>query len=91
MFNNLTLTLSELLQTISKVAKQMVFRITPTQIIFVLSEKEVKANGVTSWCEFAADKLFSEYIMEGHSAQENEIYLEISLGKGWIDKHNRCN
>ncbi|KAH3703106.1 checkpoint protein HUS1-like isoform X1 [Dreissena polymorpha] len=63
--------------TISKLIKTCVLRITPTALYLILSEKVVN-GGVQIWCELPQGHFFDEYAMEGVSAEENEIYLELA-------------
>ncbi|XP_052803387.1 checkpoint protein HUS1-like [Mya arenaria] len=63
--------------TISKLIKACVLRITPTALYFILSEKVVN-GGIQIWCELPQGHFFDEYAMEGVSAEDNEIYLEMS-------------
>ncbi|CAG7720273.1 unnamed protein product, partial [Allacma fusca] len=69
---------AQLLQTLSKCSSQFVLRITADKFIFVLSEKDVRTNGATAWCEVPKDAYFSDYKMEGISPTDNEIYMEIN-------------
>lgn len=68
------------MHALGKVAKRLVVRIGPAQLIFILTDKETKANDVTGWCEFSVNELFLEYVMEGLTPEDNEIYLDVSAG-----------
>ncbi|ODM90921.1 Checkpoint protein HUS1 [Orchesella cincta] len=76
-------TFAQLLSALSRCSRNFVLRITPDKLIFVLSDKEAAnaASSVSAWGEIPKDPYFSEYAMEGVSAEDNEIYLEISPEK----------
>ncbi|KAM9701200.1 checkpoint protein HUS1 isoform 1-T1 [Menidia menidia] len=63
--------------TISKLTKTCVLRLTPENLFFVLSGK-VANGGVSMWCELSQANFFDEFQMEGVSAEDNEICLELS-------------
>ncbi|WAR04963.1 HUS1-like protein, partial [Mya arenaria] len=69
--------ITRVVTTISKLIKACVLRITPTALYFILSEKVVN-GGIQIWCELPQGHFFDEYAMEGVSAEDNEIYLEMS-------------
>ena len=69
------------MQSLSKCSSQYVLRITPDKLIFVLSEKDIRANGATAWCEIPKDAYFSDYKMEGVTTEDNEIFMEINTGR----------
>ncbi|XP_011380036.1 checkpoint protein HUS1, partial [Pteropus vampyrus] len=52
-------------------------RISPRQLNFILADK-VASGGVSMWCELEQENFFSEFQMEGVSAENNEIYLELT-------------
>ncbi|XP_057587304.1 checkpoint protein HUS1 isoform X2 [Hippopotamus amphibius kiboko] len=62
---------------IAKLAKTCTLRISPDKLNFVLSDK-VANGGVSLWCELEQENFFSEFQMEGVSAENNEIYLELA-------------
>ncbi|CAM9912778.1 unnamed protein product [Rangifer tarandus platyrhynchus] len=62
---------------IAKLAKTCTLRISPDKLNFVLSDK-VANGGVSMWCELEQENFFSEFQMEGVSAENNEIYLELT-------------
>ncbi|XP_055277028.1 checkpoint protein HUS1 isoform X5 [Moschus berezovskii] len=62
---------------IAKLAKTCTLRISPDKLNFVLSDK-VANGGVSMWCELEQEDFFSEFQMEGVSAENNEIYLELT-------------
>ena len=70
-----------MMQSLSKCSSQYVLRITPDKFIFVLSEKDIRANGATAWCEIPKDAYFSDYKMEGVTTEDNEIFMEINTGR----------
>ncbi|XP_016044295.1 checkpoint protein HUS1 isoform X2 [Erinaceus europaeus] len=62
---------------IAKLAKTCSLRISPDKLNFILSDK-VASGGVSMWCELEQENFFSEFQMEGVSAENNEIYLELT-------------
>ncbi|CAH1241596.1 HUS1 [Branchiostoma lanceolatum] len=62
--------------TISKLCKTCTFGLTPGKIYFILSE-QVANGGVSMWCELPQANFFDQFQMEGVSAEDNEIYLEL--------------
>ncbi|CAM1324234.1 HUS1 (predicted) [Pycnogonum litorale] len=68
---------TRVMQTISKLTKIIVMRLSPTKLCFVLNESTL-SGGVSIWCEMNQGYLFDEYNMEGVSAEQNEIYLELN-------------
>ncbi|XP_020784657.2 checkpoint protein HUS1 isoform X3 [Boleophthalmus pectinirostris] len=63
--------------TISRLTKSCVLRLTPDHLFFILSEK-VANGGVSMWCELAQVNFFDEYQMEGVTLDDNEICLEVA-------------
>ncbi|KAM4874762.1 checkpoint protein HUS1 isoform 2-T2 [Thomomys bottae] len=62
---------------IAKLAKICTLRIRPAKLNFILSDK-IASGGVRMWCELEQENFFSEFQMEGVSADNNEIYLELT-------------
>uniref|UniRef100_A0A8C5L8T7 Checkpoint protein n=1 Tax=Jaculus jaculus TaxID=51337 RepID=A0A8C5L8T7_JACJA len=62
---------------IAKLAKTCTLRFTPDKLNFILSDK-LASGGVSLWCELEQEDFFSEFQMEGVSAEHNEIYLELT-------------
>ncbi|XP_003407109.1 checkpoint protein HUS1 isoform X1 [Loxodonta africana] len=62
---------------IAKLAKTCTLRISPDKLNFILSDK-VANGGVSMWCELEQENFFSEFQMEGISAENNEIYIELT-------------
>ncbi|KAB0364445.1 hypothetical protein FD754_008601 [Muntiacus muntjak] len=52
-------------------------RISRDKLNFVLSDR-VASGGVSMWCELEQENFFSEFQMEGVSAENSEIYLELT-------------
>ncbi|XP_057712046.1 checkpoint protein HUS1 isoform X2 [Corythoichthys intestinalis] len=67
---------TRVVSTISKLTKACVLRLTADHLFFVLCGK-VAGGGVAMWCELAQANIFDEYQMEGMSAQDNQICLEV--------------
>nr|XP_058908828.1 checkpoint protein HUS1-like [Kogia breviceps] len=61
---------------IAKLAKTCTLRISAEKWNFVLSDK-VASGRVSMWCELEQEN-FSEFQMEGVSAENNAIYLELT-------------
>ncbi|XP_040602608.1 checkpoint protein HUS1 isoform X3 [Mesocricetus auratus] len=62
---------------IAKLAKTCTLRISPEKLNFILSDK-LASGGVSMWCELEQENIFSEFQMEGVSAENNAIYLELT-------------
>lgn len=62
---------------VAKLAKICALRISPQTMNFILSDK-VAGGGVSMWCELEQENFFSEFQMEGVSAENNAIYLELT-------------
>ncbi|XP_018423613.1 PREDICTED: checkpoint protein HUS1 isoform X2 [Nanorana parkeri] len=67
---------TRVLNTITKLTKSCTLRLTPSNLYFILTDK-VANGGVSMWCELCQANFFDEYQMEGVSAEQNEIYLEM--------------
>lgn len=72
------------LGTMAKLSKRCVLRLTADKLFFILTENGSNGGGATSasgaptvWCELDRSHFFSEYNMEGVTAREPEIYLEL--------------
>ncbi|XP_056376220.1 checkpoint protein HUS1 isoform X3 [Hyla sarda] len=63
--------------TITKLTKSCNLRLTANNLYFILTDK-VANGGVSMWCELCQTNFFDEYQMEGVSAEQNEIYLELA-------------
>ncbi|KAK3783866.1 hypothetical protein RRG08_001898 [Elysia crispata] len=68
---------SNVVNTISKLVKTCIMRITEDKVFFILSER-VNDGGAQIWCELPQSHFFDEFAMEGVSAESNEIYLEVA-------------
>ena len=64
---------ANVITTITKLAKVCVLRINESHLYFILTEG---SGGPTVWAELAPTHFFTEFNMEGVSADKNEIYLE---------------
>ncbi|XP_006161996.1 checkpoint protein HUS1 isoform X2 [Tupaia chinensis] len=62
---------------VAKLAKTCTLRITPDKLNFMLSDK-LASGGVSMWCELEQENFFSEFQMEGVSAENNAIYLDLT-------------
>ncbi|KAM9307635.1 checkpoint protein HUS1 [Gastrophryne carolinensis] len=67
---------TRVVNTITKLTKSCTLRLTPRNLYFILTDK-VANGGVSMWCELCQANFFDEYQMEGVSAEQNEIYLEL--------------
>ncbi|XP_035584524.1 checkpoint protein HUS1-like [Zalophus californianus] len=63
---------------IAKLAKTCTLRISPQKLNFILSDK-VANGGVSMWCELEQENFFSEFQVEGVSAENKAISLELML------------
>ncbi|XP_054979035.1 checkpoint protein HUS1-like [Sorex araneus] len=62
---------------IAKLAKTCTLRISPEKLNFIIWD-QVASGGVSMWCELEQENFFSEFQMEGVSAENSEIYLELT-------------
>ncbi|KFO33036.1 Checkpoint protein HUS1 [Fukomys damarensis] len=62
---------------IAKLAKICTLRISPEKLNFILCDR-LAGGGVSTWCELEQENFFSEFQMEGISAENNVIYLELT-------------
>nr|XP_040147858.1 checkpoint protein HUS1 isoform X3 [Ictidomys tridecemlineatus] len=74
---NLSFRIERVSNMIAKLAKTCTLRISPNKLNFILSDK-LASGGVSMWCELEQENFFSEFQMEGVSAENNEIYLELT-------------
>ncbi|GCB71177.1 checkpoint protein HUS1 isoform X1 [Scyliorhinus torazame] len=70
--NNFT----RVVNTISKLTKSCILRLTNDRLYFILSDK-VASGGVAMWCQIFQGNFFDEFQIEGVSEEHNEIYLEL--------------
>ncbi|KAL2085428.1 hypothetical protein ACEWY4_018748 [Coilia grayii] len=68
---------TRVVNTIAKLNKTCILRLTPDNLYFVLSGK-VANGGVSMWCELLQVNFFDEYQIEGVSPDANEICLEVA-------------
>ncbi|XP_066543066.1 checkpoint protein HUS1 [Hoplias malabaricus] len=68
---------TRVVNTITKLTKTCVLRLTMDNMYFVLSGK-VANGGVSMWCELLQVNFFDEYQLEGVSTEANEICLEVA-------------
>ncbi|XP_067867235.1 checkpoint protein HUS1 isoform X2 [Heterodontus francisci] len=68
---------TRVVNTISKLTKSCILRLTSDKLYFILSDK-VASGGVAMWCQLFQGNFFDEFQIEGVSAQHNEIYLELT-------------
>ncbi|XP_060681518.1 checkpoint protein HUS1 [Hemiscyllium ocellatum] len=67
---------TRVVNTISKLTKLCILRLTSDKLYFILSDK-VASGGVAMWCQLFQGNFFDEFQIEGVSAEHNEIYLEL--------------
>ncbi|XP_040289192.1 checkpoint protein HUS1 isoform X2 [Bufo gargarizans] len=68
---------TRVVNTITKLTKSCTLRLTANNLYFILTDK-VANGGVSMWCELCQANFFDEYQMEGVSAEQNDIYLELA-------------
>ncbi|XP_076333218.1 hus1-like checkpoint clamp component [Tachypleus tridentatus] len=68
---------TKVVATVAKVAKIVALRLSSSHLFLVLNEQVVN-GGTSMWCSLRQDRFFNEYNMEGVSAENNEIYLELT-------------
>ncbi|XP_013003662.1 checkpoint protein HUS1 isoform X2 [Cavia porcellus] len=62
---------------IAKLARTCTLRISPEKLNFILWDRQ-PSGGASTWCELEQENFFSEFQMEGVSAENNVIYLELT-------------
>ncbi|GAB1601057.1 checkpoint protein HUS1-like [Argonauta hians] len=67
---------TRIVATITRLCKTCALRITADKFYFVILEKALQ-GGAKVWCELFQDHFFDEYMLDGLSADNNEIFLEI--------------
>uniref|UniRef100_UPI00398E4169 checkpoint protein HUS1 n=1 Tax=Pristiophorus japonicus TaxID=55135 RepID=UPI00398E4169 len=81
---------TRIVNTISKLTKSCILRLTTDKLYFILSDK-VASGGVAMWCQLFQGNFFDEFQIEGVSAEYNEIYLELTpenLSRSLKTAHN---
>ncbi|NXF23908.1 HUS1 protein, partial [Rhodinocichla rosea] len=73
---------SRIINTIAKLAKTCILRLTVCKLYFILSDK-VANGGSSMWCELSQGNFFDEFQMEGVAVEHNEIYLEFVPENLW--------
>lgn len=82
--NNFLLFL-DLIHSLSKLAKDVVMRITEKNVYFIISEEDSGPRRPLVWCVLPVSFYFKEYNFAGVSSESNEIFLEFSTGKNCSD------
>ncbi|XP_075683136.1 checkpoint protein HUS1 isoform X7 [Rhinoderma darwinii] len=67
---------TRVVNTVTKLAKLCTLRLAANNLYFILIDK-VANGGVSMWCELCQANFFDDYQMQGVSAEQNEIYLEL--------------
>ncbi|KAM4029390.1 checkpoint protein HUS1 isoform 2-T2 [Anomaloglossus baeobatrachus] len=67
---------TRVVNTITKLTKSCTLRLAANNLYFILTDK-VANGGVSMWCELCQANFFDEYQMEGVSAEQNDIFLEL--------------
>lgn len=70
-----------IVNTVAKMAKTSVLRITKDRLFFIINEGGGVGNSPGLWAELDQGHFFNEYHMEGVSETDNEIYLELQPDK----------
>ena len=76
----------DILNTMAKLSKMCVLRLTAKHIYFIITE--LNASGTSTsmggpcvWCQIDHTHFFQDYTLEGVTKDENEIYLELEPDK----------
>lgn len=67
------LSISDIVNIISRLTKQCTLRLTPNVLSFSVGDDRVSMV----WAELSQIHFFSEYVMNGITEEQNEIYLEL--------------
>jgi len=68
------------LGAMAKISKVSVLRLTADKLYFILTDRTA-SGGPAVWAEMEQENYFNEYNIEGVSAEQNEIFLELSPEK----------
>ncbi|CAI9727833.1 HUS1-like [Octopus vulgaris] len=68
---------TRIIATITRLCKTCVLRITLEKFYFIILEKALH-GGAKVWCELFQDHFFDEYMLDGLSKDNDEIFLEIN-------------
>ena len=76
----------DILNTMAKLAKVCVLRLTATRVYFIINDLASGNNpspmgGPCVWCDIDHTLFFQEYNLEGVTKEEDEIYLELEPNK----------
>lgn len=71
----------DIANSLSKICKVCVMRITLTKLYFIVSDEEGGPKQPLVWCELPVNYYFREYTVCGVSDEYNEIYLEFATRK----------
>lgn len=63
--------------TMARISKVCVMRLTADKVYFILTDTGASTGGPVVWCEMEQENFFNEYNIEGVSAEQNEIFLEL--------------
>ncbi|XP_033340679.1 hus1-like checkpoint clamp component [Megalopta genalis] len=63
---------TNIVNVLSRLTKQCILRLTPNELCFSVSDDRVSMV----WAELSQDHFFTEYLMNGVTEEQNEIYLE---------------
>ncbi|CAL4069208.1 unnamed protein product, partial [Meganyctiphanes norvegica] len=72
---------TQIVATVARLAKVCVLRITPDRLFFIISESGTVGSAPGLWAELDQGHYFNEFNMEGVSAEQNEIFLELEPDK----------
>lgn len=72
---------TQIVATVARLAKVSVLRITPDRLFFIISESGTVGSAPGLWAELDQGHYFNEFNMEGVSADQNEIFLELEPDK----------
>lgn len=76
----MSILLSDIVTTISKLSKECVLRLSDSTLYFIVSEDNSGPTPPVLWCEIPQDVFFSEYQMIGIDDEHKDIYLGVVSG-----------
>lgn len=78
---------ADIVNTISKLSKECVLRLSDEKIFFIVSEDNSGPTPPVLWCEISQSNFFSEYQMIGIDEDHKDIYLGVVSGRNKLLKH----
>lgn len=73
--------ITDIVTTLSKIAKECVLRLSHDKVYFIVSDENTSGHTPPNvWCHLDQSSFFSEYHMEGVDDTHRDIYLGFGTG-----------